>query len=150
MIFNLNLSKIGKIFFLFSIFFLLIYSIYIYADQSNLKNIQIGNTTVISDFESRDYAWNYAGRVVTVEGILKMVFNNQISKACLCFKSPHLGGFKGLILKEHWVNFPQNAPEKLYSVGQKVQITGKITWYQGDPVIYIEKPEQVKIIYDKQ
>jgi outer membrane protein assembly factor BamB len=84
-------------------------------------------------------AW--AGSTATVSGTLQYVFNNG-KQVLLGFANPHQGSFKILIRKEAWANFPQ-PPEALYAVGQTVLVSGKIEWYQGDPVIYATSPEQI-------
>lgn len=49
------------------------------------------------------------------------------------------------ILKEDWPNF-ERSPEQLYAPGQRVQVTGRIEWYQGDPVIYVRNPAQIRVV----
>jgi len=89
-------------------------------------------------------ARDYAGRTKIVEGQIKEVLNNR-QAVYLGFQKPHKGAFVVRIMKENWQNF-EDIPDRLYKEGQKVQITGNITWYQGDPVIYITHPSQIKII----
>ncbi|BAM00827.1 MAG: pyrrolo-quinoline quinone [Caldilinea sp.] len=89
-------------------------------------------------------ARNYAGRTVTVEGVLHDVFNNG-KAVYLTFKTPHQGAFLVRILKAHWGNFALSA-ERIYAPGQRVQVTGLIEWYQGDPVIYVSHPSQIRIV----
>ena len=35
-------------------------------------------------------------------------------------------------------------PENLFHLEDEVKITGKIVWYQGDPVIYVTDPSQIE------
>jgi hypothetical protein len=96
------------------------------------------STGVIDYTAARDFA----GRVMTVEGELQGVFNNG-KAVYLTFKTPHQGTFLARIRKVDWVHFTA-PPETLYSAGQHVQITGRIEWYQGDPVIYVQHPDQIR------
>ncbi len=89
-------------------------------------------------------ARQHAGEYQTVVGTIRYAFNNG-KAVCLGFRNPHRGAFKVRILREDWRAFPA-PPEALYAVGQRVQVTGRITWYQGDPVIYVTRPEQIQII----
>jgi outer membrane protein assembly factor BamB/DNA/RNA endonuclease YhcR with UshA esterase domain len=89
-------------------------------------------------------ARGFAGRSVTVEGALHDVFNNG-KAVYLTFKTPHQGAFLVRIRKAAWANFAVS-PEVLYAAGQRVQVTGLIEWYQGDPVIYVEHPDQIRQI----
>ncbi len=86
----------------------------------------------------------YAGRTVTVEGVLREVFNNG-KAVYLAYHSPHRGHFLVRILKQDWPNFARS-PEQLYAPGQRVQVTGTIEWYQGDPVIYVRNPSQLRLV----
>lgn len=86
----------------------------------------------------------YAGRTVTVEGVLHNVFNNG-KAVYLTFQTPHRGAFLVRILKPQWNNFAQPV-ELQYAAGQRVRVTGLIEWYQGDPVIYVSQPSQIHII----
>jgi hypothetical protein len=89
-------------------------------------------------------AWESAGKIATVEGEVKFMFNNR-KAVLLGFENPHMGAFKALILVDSWQNFSP-APEALYTIGQKVKVHGLIDWYQGDPVIYVSRPEQIEVI----
>lgn len=89
-------------------------------------------------------AADYAGQTATVEGILQSVFNNHVA-VYLGFKNPHNGAFKIRIMKDAWSNFP-SPPDLLYQAGMKIQVTGTIKWYQGDPVIYVDHPSQIVIV----
>ncbi len=89
-------------------------------------------------------ARDYTGRTVTVEGVLHDVFNNG-KAVYLTFKTPHQGAFLVRILKPHWGNFSES-PERIYAPGQRVQVTGLIEWYQGDPVIYASHPSQIRVM----
>ncbi|HHY54668.1 MAG TPA: PQQ-like beta-propeller repeat protein [Chloroflexi bacterium] len=86
-------------------------------------------------------ARDFAGRVMTVEGELHKVFNNG-KAVYLTFKTPHQGAFLVRIRQRDWAHFAA-PPETLYAAGQSVQVTGLIEWYQGDPVIYVQHPEQI-------
>lgn len=89
-------------------------------------------------------AHQYAGQLVSVEGRLKQVFNNGLA-VYLGFKDPHQGAFAVRIMQSAWNNF-EAAPETIYRPGQFVRVTGSITWYQGDPVIYVEQPSQIEVL----
>jgi hypothetical protein len=96
------------------------------------------------DIISPDKTWSYIGRNATVQGTLKEVFNNRLA-VYLTFNVPHQGHFIVRIPKSAWQNFSES-PEKLYSVGQTVQVSGTLTWYQGAPQMIIENPQQIKVI----
>ncbi|MCX7609815.1 MAG: PQQ-binding-like beta-propeller repeat protein [Anaerolineales bacterium] len=96
-----------------------------------------GPVAVIPYTEAR--RWD--GQMVTVWGTIQYVFNNG-KYVLLGFAHPHQGAFKALILKSAWSNFSA-APETLYEVGQTVSVTGTISWYQGDPAIYVLEPGQI-------
>ena len=85
-----------------------------------------------------------AGKVATVEGIVKFMFNNR-KTVLLGFENPHAGAFKALIPEDSWQRF-YPSPEALYTPGQHVRVSGLIEWYQGDPVIYVRNPNQVEVI----
>ncbi len=93
---------------------------------------------VIDFHQARQWAEHW----VIVTGEIKYI-NNNGKKVLLGFSEPHRGYFKVLILKEHWSNFP-SSPEKLYQAGQTIQVSGIIGWYQGDPVIYVSDPDQIR------
>ena len=95
---------------------------------------------VISYTEARQYA----GQTKTVEGVVQQVFNSRLA-VYLGFKNPHQGAFLVRIMKADWGNFAA-APETLYHVGETVHVTGLITWYQGDPVIYVTNPDQIEVL----
>jgi len=81
----------------------------------------------------------YIGRTKTVTGVLTSVFNNRAA-VYLDFGDPHAGQvFRVRITKENWPNFPKT-PEEIYHPGDKITVTGKIKWYQGDPVISATSP----------
>lgn len=89
----------------------------------------------------------WAGTTATVRGQLAYVFNNG-KKVLLGFANPHRGTFKIIIQKENWQNFPV-PPEEIYRVGQEVEVTGVIDWYQGDPVIEVTQPEQIRVVSEE-
>ncbi|MGQ9682076.1 MAG: outer membrane protein assembly factor BamB family protein [Anaerolineae bacterium] len=83
----------------------------------------------------------WVGRTVTVSGELRYVFNNG-KQVLLGFANPHRGMCKVLIRNEDWPAFGV-PPEELYSVGQRVSVTGKLQWYQGDPAIVVRRPQKI-------
>jgi outer membrane protein assembly factor BamB len=91
---------------------------------------------------SPEQTWLHVGEIVTVEGTIQEVFNNQ-KAVYITFHKPHQGKFIVRILKQFWQNFPQ-PPENLYTPGSKIRITGRLEWYQGAPVIYISRPEAIQ------
>ena len=86
----------------------------------------------------------YAGRTATVEGVLHAVFNNG-KAVYLTFQTPHQGAFLARILKANWPRFGQ-PPATRYAAGQRVRVTGRIGWYQGDPVINVTAPGQIRVL----
>jgi len=87
-------------------------------------------------------AWE--GRMVTVTGTLRYIFNNG-KYVLLGFSNPHQGSFKALIRKADWERFG-GRPEERYQVGQEVRVRGVIAWYQGDPAIFAVTPEQIEVL----
>ncbi len=104
------------------------------------------STTTYAAVTIVDYtmAAQYAGQTVTVEGTLQDVFNNG-KAVYLGFRKPHSGAFLVRIMQPAWVNFSLQ-PETLYAPGQRVQVTGTIGWYQGDPVMYVTRPDQIHLM----
>lgn len=86
----------------------------------------------------------YAGQTATVEGVIRFVFNNG-KAVYLGFQNPHQGAFKVRILQSDWKAFPL-PPERLYPVGTRIQVHGRIEWYQGDPQIIVRDPAQIRIL----
>ena len=111
------------------------------ADVSLSPGLVSGSAEAVIPYTQ---ARQYAGQTKMVEGTLKQVFNNRLA-VYLGFQNPHQGAFTVRIMKEAWVSF-EASPETLYEVGQRVRVTGTITWYQGDPVIYVHDPSQVEIM----
>ncbi len=89
-------------------------------------------------------AANHIGQTKTVEGTINEILNNRLA-IYLGFTKPHTGYTLVRIMKSNWSNFP-TVPDKFYKVGQKIRVTGKIQWYQGDPVIYVTKPSQIQVV----
>ncbi len=88
------------------------------------------------------HAREWAGHTTTVEGELRYVFNNG-KQTLLGFHNPHQGYFKVIIRRERSGAFG-GAPERLYRVGQFVRVSGTIAWYQGDPAVYADSPNQIQ------
>ncbi|MFN3308485.1 MAG: PQQ-binding-like beta-propeller repeat protein, partial [Anaerolineales bacterium] len=93
---------------------------------------------------SPEETWAYVGKTVTVQGKLVKVVNNGKAVA-LTFNHPHQGHFIIRVLKPAWQNFPAS-PETLYAVGQVIRASGKLSWYQGAPVMLVEQPSQIEVI----
>ena len=89
-------------------------------------------------------ARSHVGEVKTVQGVVRYLFNNGKS-FYLGFQDPHQGAFAALIPLTYLDLFPTQ-PENLFHLGDEVKITGKIVWYQGDPVIYVSDPAQIEIV----
>jgi outer membrane protein assembly factor BamB len=86
----------------------------------------------------------YARQVVTVEGTLQEVFNNG-KAVYLGFHKPHAGHFLAKVGQQAWATFPA-PPETLFAAGDRVQISGRIGWYQRDPVIEVSNPAQIRLL----
>ncbi len=78
-----------------------------------------------------------------MEGRIAEIINNG-KAVYLGFQKPHRGALVVRIMKEDWDSFG-GIPDKQYQVGQMIQVTGRIGWYQGDPVIYVQNPEQIQV-----
>lgn len=87
-------------------------------------------------------AEEYAGEYAAVSGVIRQIRNNG-KHVYLGFEDPHTGYFKAMIPKASWGEFSQ-MPDTLYQLGQEITVTGVITWYQGDPVIDVTTPAQIK------
>jgi len=93
-------------------------------------------------------ARQWAGQTVTVTGTLRYVFNNG-KQVLLGFSDPHQGSFKAIIRQADWASFG-GPPERLYRAGQRVEVVGRIAWYQGDPAVYVTAPEQIRVLGSEQ
>jgi len=93
-------------------------------------------------------ARQWAGQTVTVTGTLRYVFNNG-KQVLLGFSDPHQGSFKAIIRQADWASFG-GPPERLYRAGQRVEVVGRIAWYQGDPAVYVTAPEQIRVLGPEQ
>ncbi len=93
-----------------------------------------------------EQAREFAGSQAVVSGRLEYVFNNG-KQVLLGFSNPHRGNFKIIVRKADWGHFSKPV-EEIYRVGQVVQVSGLIEWYQGDPVIYAKEPAQIIILSD--
>jgi len=84
---------------------------------------------------------------VTLTNRLRYVFNNG-KAVLLAFAEPHQGTLKALIPKAAWPQFPGLGTAmgrdraELYREGRHVRVTGRLTWYQGDPAVVVTRPEQ--------
>jgi hypothetical protein len=116
-------------------------------DPSGTGSVNIQSFVHPAGILSPDEARQWAGSTATVRGRLAYGLNNG-KKVLLGFANPHRGAFKIIIRKEDWDNFA-SPPEQIYRVGQQVEVTGMIDWYQGDPVIYVSWPEQVRVLTEK-
>ncbi|MGL4650689.1 MAG: PQQ-binding-like beta-propeller repeat protein, partial [Caldilineaceae bacterium] len=86
----------------------------------------------------------HAGQLATVEGTLVDVFSNG-KAVYLTFARPHQGTFLTRILRQDWSAFTA-PPDTHYAAGQTIQVSGRIGWYQGDPVITVTSPDQVRLV----
>ncbi|MCX7841353.1 MAG: pyrrolo-quinoline quinone, partial [Anaerolineae bacterium] len=68
----------------------------------------------------------WAGRMVTVIGVVRYGFNNG-KQVLLGFEHPHQGAFKVLIRRTDWPRFTA-APEILYPSGKRIAVTGVVSW----------------------
>ena len=89
-----------------------------------------------------------AAAPVAVTDRLRYVFNNG-KFVLLAFAEPHQGTFKALIPREAWGRFAgldtrlgRNRAGS-FREGQTVTVTGEAAWYQGDPAVYVTRPEQI-------
>jgi len=89
-------------------------------------------------------AADHIGEEKTVVGEIRSICNNG-KAVYLGFRNPHHGVLVVRIMKPHWDAFPQ-PPDRWYRVGDVIQVTGRIQWYQNDPVIYVTEPGQIRVI----
>jgi hypothetical protein len=89
-------------------------------------------------------AWEHIGEVKTVEGVVRYIANNR-REVCIGFKNPHQGNFAVLVRRGHWSCFPQQ-PDTLINLGDTIRVTGKIVWYQGDPVMWNTDPDAIRML----
>ncbi len=88
-------------------------------------------------------AREHVGRIRTVEGPLRFLFNNG-KAVYLGFRNPHQGAFKIRIPRDAWARFG-GAPEARFRLGQWIRVTGCMEWYQGDPAMTIRDPAQIQV-----
>jgi len=117
---------------------------YAAAPQETYRPIASSPAAVIPHTQAR----HWAGQTVTITGTLRYVFNNG-KQVLLGFSDPHRGTFKAIIRQADWPRFGA-PPEQLYRVGQRVEVVGRIAWYQGDPAVYITAPEQIRVLGSDQ
>jgi hypothetical protein len=84
-----------------------------------------------------------AGAMAVVQGKIEYIFNNR-KDVILGFQNPHQGAFAALIMADDWKNFSV-MPDQQYKVGQTISVQGLIDWYEGDPVIYVRDPSQIRV-----
>lgn len=89
-------------------------------------------------------ARDVAGRLATVEGVVRELFDNG-KAVYMGFRKPHRGAFLVRIPRAHWKAFG-GAPHRRYRVGDRVRVTGLVEWYQGDPVINVRSPAQIEVV----
>lgn len=97
-------------------------------------------TPIIKETQAADYN----GEVVTVEGVILYNFNSG-KQTILSFHEHHRGHFKALIKHQYYSEFSE-MPDRIYTIGTKIRVTGKLEWYQGDQTIYVFSPSQIEII----
>lgn len=108
------------------------------VDNPGAQNRPSRGPSLIDYTEARQHV----GETKSVQGTIRYTFNN--GKAFyLGFKNPHQGAFAALIPVEYLDKFA-DAPENLFHLGDQVTVAGKIVWYQGDPVIYVNDPNQIE------
>ncbi len=95
-------------------------------------------TMIITDEQAR----LHAGEFKIVEFVVRRVINNG-ARIIVAAGNPHQGSFKAIIRQEDWPNFG-SLPQGLFPLNQIVRVSGAISWYQGDPVIYISSPSQIR------
>ena len=95
---------------------------------------------VISAEEARQHAGEYR----TVEFTVRHVINSG-NKIIATMENPHQGYFKAIILEKDWAKFG-SALESIFPLNQVIRVRGQITWYQGDPVIYLIQPSEIRIL----
>ena len=111
-------------------------------DTIAVEETDIREPKVITHTQARAYA----GEVKIVEGRIAEIINNG-KAVYLGFQKPHMGALVVRILKEDWDNFG-GTPDRQYQVGQVIQVTGRIGWYQGDPAIIVHHPSQIRVKHE--
>ncbi|MCC6747235.1 MAG: PQQ-binding-like beta-propeller repeat protein [Deltaproteobacteria bacterium] len=89
-------------------------------------------------------AREHPGELKIVEGTVRYIFNNG-KAVYFGFAYPHQGVFKAKVRRAAWPRFP-GGPERLVRLGSRVRVHGRIAWYQGDPVIYLEGPRDLTVV----
>jgi hypothetical protein len=91
----------------------------------------------------------YSGQAVSVTGTVEYIFNNG-KTVLLGFADPHQDVFKVQIPRALWPDFAGalgaqmgRNQETLIREGDRVQVRGIVTWYQGDPVILLAAPQDL-------
>jgi hypothetical protein len=113
-------------------------------DTIAIEETDIREPKVITYTQARAYA----GEVKIVEGRIAEIINNG-KAVYLGFQKPHRGALVVRIMKEDWDSFG-GPPDRQYQVGQVIQVTGKIEWYQGDPAIIVHHPSQIRVRHEPQ
>jgi outer membrane protein assembly factor BamB len=111
-----------------------------WVNNPHADNRPATGPAVISYLDARQHI----GEGKTVEGTIQQILNNEHA-VYLGFKDPHQGELVVRIMKADWGNF-DGVPNTLYRLGETIRVTGKIEWYEGDPVIYVNDPTQIHVI----
>jgi DNA/RNA endonuclease YhcR with UshA esterase domain len=106
--------------------------------QTGLHKLISNSATPISYTDAEQFV----GQFNKVTGEIQFIFNNG-KAVYLGFQNPHQGAFKVRIMKDDWNQFHEQ-PERLFQIGQQITVSGIISWYQGDPIIYVREPSQIK------
>jgi hypothetical protein len=98
--------------------------------------------------------WNaraHVGTVASVQGRIAYVHNSG-KALMLAFAEPHAGSFIVHVPRAAWPAFGARFGAALgrdrevrYRRGQSVTVTGRIDWYQGDPVIVATSPTMIEL-----
>lgn len=95
----------------------------------------------------------FAGAEAVVEGTVQYVFNNG-KTVLLGFRHPHQGFFKVQIPRAVGERFGSSGfgarmgrnLETFVREGDAVRVRGRIEAYQGDPAIFVRRPEDIEVI----
>ncbi len=89
-------------------------------------------------------------QVTAISGELRYVFNNG-KAILLAFAHPHRGSAKVMILREYWARFEGLGTQmgrdraRLWREGDRIVASGRSGHYQGDPVVWVTAPDQIRV-----
>lgn len=126
------------------------------VEKSHPESKEVSHPTKITPIQiSYTEAGKHTGEYATVRTPVKYQFNNGKYLIFSSRVNPHHtymvqdvnqrdGFFTVRILSKDLDKFPEDFGQQI--LNKEIEVTGVVTWYQSDPHIIVESPEQIKIL----